>query len=165
MAHVGSIYSIGSQVVSRKAEKYYLIFLTLNKPKKWKSLLAQVKWWYNTNFHTSLGMSHYQALHGTIPPLLGEFLIHSALSEGMHDKAQAKATIVESIKARMKYFAVQKHSEQTLDIGDMVYLKIQPYSHNAIGHPQFFQTAFQILWYFSCSGKDWISGLSSFVTH
>lgn len=78
-------------------------------------------------------MSHYQALHGTVPPLLGEFLIPFALSEGMHDKAQAKAAIVESIKARMKYFAVQKHSEQTLDIGDMVYLKIQHYSHNALG--------------------------------
>lgn len=114
--------------------------MTSIRPKKWYSLQSHAEWWYNTNFHTSLGMSPYQALHGVKPPLVAEHMLPSSLVEGARNREQAKATIFEAIKsnlekaqARMKYFADRRRSERTLEVGDMAYLKMQPYRHNSLG--------------------------------
>lgn len=118
----------------------YLRCMTSSKPRKWKALLPHAEWWYNTTFHTSLGMSPYQALHGIKPPLLAELLLPGSLLEGERNKQEAKAALLETIKshlvkaqARMKYFADQHRQERTLEVGDMVYLKMQPYRHNSLG--------------------------------
>lgn len=34
------------------------------QPKKWVAWLPLAEWWYNTNYHTTLGMTPYQALYG-----------------------------------------------------------------------------------------------------
>lgn len=57
----------------------YLRCLTFTKPRKWHSLPYQAEWWYNTNFHTSLNMTPYQALYGQKPPLVGEALFYHLL--------------------------------------------------------------------------------------
>lgn len=64
----------------------YLRCMTSSKPRKWKALLPHAEWWYNTTFHTSLGMSPYQALHGIKPPLLAELLLPGSLLEGERNK-------------------------------------------------------------------------------
>lgn len=114
--------------------------MTFTKLKKWKALLAHAEWWYNTTFHTSLGMSPYQALYGTKPPMLAEALLPGSLLEGARNTQEAKHAILETVKsnlakaqARMKYFADQHRQERTLEVGDMVYLKMQPYRHNSLG--------------------------------
>jgi len=40
----------------------YLRCLVYDTPKKWKSMLAQEEFWYNSTFHFSLGCSPFQAL-------------------------------------------------------------------------------------------------------
>lgn len=39
-----------------------------HKPQTWDSWLSLAEWWYNTNHHTALGMSPFQALYSTVPP-------------------------------------------------------------------------------------------------
>jgi hypothetical protein len=62
------------------------------------------------------------------------------LLEGFRNRAQARAALIDSVKAGLdkaqactKYFADVKRSERTLQVGDMAYLKVQPYRHNALG--------------------------------
>lgn len=97
--------------------------MTFTKLKKWKALLAHAEWWYNTTFHTSLGMSPYQALYGTKPPMLAEALLPGSLLEGARNTQEAKHAILETVKsnlakaqARMKYFADQHRQERTLEV-------------------------------------------------
>lgn len=118
----------------------YLRCMTFTKPKKWKSLLAYAEWWYNTSFHTTLGMTPYQALHGVPPPLLAESFLSPSLFTDARNKAEAKSVITAAIKssllkaqARMKHFADMNRTERVLTVGDMVYLKMQPYRHNSLG--------------------------------
>lgn len=39
--------------------------------KKWVTWRPLVEWWYNTNYHNTLGMTPYQALYGTAPSYYG----------------------------------------------------------------------------------------------
>jgi hypothetical protein len=45
------------------------------EPKKWSSWLALAEWWYNTNFHTSLKVTPFEALYGIPPPLISEVMV------------------------------------------------------------------------------------------
>lgn len=118
----------------------YLRCLTFTKPRKWSSLLDQAEWWYNTNFHTSLNMTPYQALYGQKPPMIGEALLPSTLLEGFRNRQQAKDALLDTVKAsldkaqaRMKHYADANRTERTLEVGNMAYLKMQPYRHNSLG--------------------------------
>jgi hypothetical protein len=53
----------------------YLRCMTFMEPKKWPAWLALAEWWYNTNYHTSLQSTPFQALYGYNPPLISKVLI------------------------------------------------------------------------------------------
>lgn len=46
----------------------YLRPMCFCNPKKWMSWLSLAKYWYNTNFHSSLNCTPFQALYGVWPP-------------------------------------------------------------------------------------------------
>ena len=45
----------------------YLRCVVYDTPKKWKSMLSQAEFWYNSSFHSSLGCSPFHALYGYDP--------------------------------------------------------------------------------------------------
>jgi RNase H-like domain found in reverse transcriptase len=51
----------------------YLCSMLLDKPKSWTNWLPLTQWWYNSNFHSSLKTTPFQALYGYPPtqPSLG----------------------------------------------------------------------------------------------
>lgn len=46
----------------------YLRAMVFSKPKQWVQWLPLVEWWYNTNHHSSLKTTRFQALYGFAPP-------------------------------------------------------------------------------------------------
>jgi hypothetical protein len=44
--------------------------MTFNQQRKWIKWLSLAEWWYNTNFHSSLKTTPFQALYGYPPPQL-----------------------------------------------------------------------------------------------
>jgi hypothetical protein len=44
------------------------------EPKKWSSWLPLAEWWYNTNFHTSLETTPFEALYSYPPPLISKVM-------------------------------------------------------------------------------------------
>lgn len=46
----------------------YLRCMSGQKPKEWADWVAMAEWWYNTTFHSSVGMTLYQALYNQLPP-------------------------------------------------------------------------------------------------
>ncbi|XP_070054168.1 uncharacterized protein [Nicotiana tomentosiformis] len=73
--------------------------------------LTAAEWWYNTNFHTSLQFTPFEALQ-QIQQLLKDNLT----------KAQE----------RMKYYTDKRRSDREFQVGDMVYLKLQPYRQTSL---------------------------------
>ena len=47
----------------------YLRCICFHSPHRWLKWLSLVEWWYNTNYHSSLEVTPYQALYGH-PPLM-----------------------------------------------------------------------------------------------
>lgn len=117
----------------------YLRCMAFAQPKKWHSWLSMAEWWYNTSFHTALKMTPFQALYGFPPPQVGEmFLLEDNAEDAttmLHRRHQANEVIRDNLlqaQERMKHFADKGRSERTLHVGDVVYLKVQPYRHTSL---------------------------------
>jgi len=57
-----------TKVVNRCLETY-LHCVTGDQPKNWHRWLSIVEWWYNSNYHTAIHTSLFEALYG-YPPLI-----------------------------------------------------------------------------------------------
>lgn len=118
----------------------YLRATVFQEPKHWMKWLPLAEFWYNTSYHTSLKLTPFEALYGYKPPQIGESAIlnHNCPEEQL--TSQDRTLILTNMKdnlnkahQRMKHYADLHHSERTLDVGDMVYIKIQPYRQYAFG--------------------------------
>ncbi|OIS99338.1 putative mitochondrial protein [Nicotiana attenuata] len=92
------------------------------------------EWWYNTNFHTSLQCTSFEALYGYTPPQLslGPILetVVQAAEETMMRRQQMQQLLKDNLtkaQERMKYYADKRRSDREFQVGYMVYLKLQPY--------------------------------------
>jgi hypothetical protein len=115
----------------------YLRCMTFLKPKKWLSWIPLAEWWYNTNYHTSLKCTPFEALYGFAPPLISKVMIlgPESLAKDFLIQNEQMISILKAnlsqAQARIKKYADQRRSERTFSIGDMVYLKLQPFRHHA----------------------------------
>jgi hypothetical protein len=114
--------------------------MVFQQPKKWASWLPMAEWWYNTSYHTAIKLSPFQALYGYPPPMLSEFSIPIQGDTEAQDFLVVRQQMLTQLKenlsqaqARMKKYADLKRTERKLDIGDMVYIKMQPYRMAAFG--------------------------------
>ncbi|XP_039056733.1 uncharacterized protein LOC120199783 [Hibiscus syriacus] len=100
-------------------------------------LLPQAELWYNTNYHTTLQMTPFEALYGYKPPNLhwsGESRV-DAVQSLMQHRDQLNLFLREQLlKAsnRMKQMVDKSCTDREFQVGDEVYLKLQPYRHTSL---------------------------------
>jgi hypothetical protein len=103
-------------------------------PTKWARWLPLAEYWYNTNYHSALGKSLFQVLHGYQPRHLGignlqadtPTKLASWLDRRQEDAALVKQHLMRA-QQRMKHQEDKKRSEREFQVGDQVYMKLQPY--------------------------------------
>lgn len=112
----------------------YLRCMTGHKPTDWSKWLPLAEFWYNTNFHSTIGMTPFKALYGYDPPLPTFELICQSKVESVDQMLKNRQLMVKALRenllkaqSRMKQQADSKRSERSFEVGDMVYLKLQPY--------------------------------------
>lgn len=117
----------------------YLRCMVFANPKKWCSWLSTAEWWYNTSFHTALRMTPFQALYGFPPPQISEVILPDSQNEEVKGLLQRRQLAMQVIKDnlskaqnKMKTYADKRRKEREFQVGDMVYLKIQPYRHTSL---------------------------------
>ncbi|XP_075106866.1 uncharacterized protein LOC142179875 [Nicotiana tabacum] len=95
--------------------------------------------WYNTNYQSAIGMTPFKALYGYDPPLPSFELVSQTKLESVDQLLRERQLINKILKDnltivqnRMKQCAGRKRSERTFEVGDKVFLKLQPYRQMSV---------------------------------
>ncbi|KAF7139795.1 hypothetical protein RHSIM_Rhsim06G0000800 [Rhododendron simsii] len=122
-----------TEVVNRCLENY-LRCLTGDKPKVWVHWLPLAEWWYNTTFHISTGITPYEALYGQSPPDYRHYTPGGttiAVADGLLKDRETVLKLLKehliSSQHRMKQIADSHRTEREFEVGDWVYLRLQPF--------------------------------------
>ena len=127
-----------SEIVNKLLETYLRCFVG-GKPRTWAKWLHWAEFSYNTATHLSSKISPFKALYGreaphvlkvsrglTVVDSLEEFLLErdAILDELHHNLLLAQA--------KMKKWADKHRREEAYEVGDLVYLKLQPYRQQSL---------------------------------
>ncbi|KAA3452528.1 BSD domain-containing protein 1-A-like [Gossypium australe] len=106
--------------------------------------LSLVEWWYNSTFHSAIQMTLYEALYSQPPPQHLPYMVGSCTVECV-DRTDRKLLQFHLKRAqnRMKHFVDCIRSDRTFQVGNLVYLKLQPYrQHSAKVREVFSNTSY-----------------------
>lgn len=108
-------------------------------PKQWVNWIPTAESWFNTTFHTALGTSPYTAVYGLEPPIINLSQWGSTNIAQVEEMIQERKNQIEMIRgslekaqARMKHFADTNRTKRSFKVGEMEYLKLQPYRQGTI---------------------------------
>ncbi|GMJ02256.1 hypothetical protein HRI_003894800 [Hibiscus trionum] len=114
----------------------YLRCMTGDEPQRWESYLSWAEFWYNTAFQASAGMTPFRALYGRDPPTLISYAEGGAVNPQVAAVLHNRDEILRQLKhnlhqaqLRMKNQADKKRREVELQVGDWVFVRLQPYRH------------------------------------
>ncbi|KAL0449608.1 UNVERIFIED_CONTAM: Retrovirus-related Pol polyprotein from transposon.6 [Sesamum latifolium] len=116
----------------------YLWCMCHLKPKSWAKWLPLAEHWYNTNFHQSLRTTPFEALYGYAPtPFSLELYIETdhpvdGYLKDRHKMIELFKSNLHEAQNRMKHYADKKRTERVFQVGDSVYLRLQPYRQNSV---------------------------------
>jgi len=104
------------------------------KPQEWVLGLPLAEWWYNSNWHSAIGITPYEVVHGQPPSLHFPYVTGDSLVEAVGRSLKAREECIEMLKyhlnraqQRMKRQADEQKSDKQFAVGDWVYVKLQPY--------------------------------------
>lgn len=127
-----------TEVVNRCIEQFLRCFVH-NRPHQWCSMLPWAEFWYNTTFHSSIGMTPFKAMYGREPPLLAGYESGSTPIQELDAQLVERDALLGDLKKhleaaanRMKQVADAKRRDVTFAVGDWVFLRLQPYRQHSI---------------------------------
>lgn len=136
-------------------------------PAKWSSWLATTEFWYNTCLHSAIGYSPFEALYGYSPRLLvlpPSDPAESEVSVWSTDRAWMDQLLHHHLcraKHRLKKQADQQRSERHFDVGDMVFLKLQPYVQTSLAPRSHQKLAFRFFGPYKVFAAYWLRCLQA----
>jgi transposase InsO family protein len=117
----------------------YLRCFTHACPRQWSRWLALAEYWYNTSCHSSLGKSPFAVLYGREPRQLGLSDLDVEPVTDVQDWLEERKGMMDLLKLhlnraqhRMKVQADKKRTERSFQVGDSVFLKLQPYMQSSV---------------------------------
>ncbi|XP_019459958.1 PREDICTED: DNA gyrase subunit A, chloroplastic/mitochondrial-like [Lupinus angustifolius] len=127
-----------TEVTNRCLETYLRCFVGPN-PKLWVEWLHWAEFWFNSNYHTSAGMTPFRALYGRDPPLLIKAGTIPSKIEEVNQLFAQRDGILEELKGNlvkaqnlMKQQADKHRRNVEFQEGDWVFLKLQPYKMRSL---------------------------------
>jgi len=97
------------------------------------------EWWYNSNWHTAIGITPYEVVYGQPPSLHIPYVLGDSVVEAVDRSLKAREECIEMLKyhvhraqQRMKNQADHHRRDKQLAVGDWVYVKLQPYRQHSV---------------------------------
>lgn len=132
-----------SEVVNRCLEQYLRCFAS-QQPRKWSLYLPWAEFWYNTTFHVSIGMTPFLALYGRPPPSIPHYDTGASAIQEADQMLASRDEILQQLKVNlsrsinhMKQKADAKRKDIEFQVGEWVYLKLQPYRQQTVARRAF----------------------------
>jgi transposase InsO family protein len=141
LAHSSSYHpqSDGQTEIVNKCLEGYLRCFVSDKQAQWFKWLPLAEWWYNTSFHTATKMTPFMALYGYHPPSITSSLKEKSKVQAVEDHIENQQQVLQILKDnltmaqnRMKQQVDQHRSERSFDVGDWVFLRLQPYKQMSL---------------------------------
>jgi hypothetical protein len=117
----------------------YLRCFVHSCPTQWAKWLSVAEYWYNTSEHSAVGRTPFQVVYGYTPRHFGitaESIVPvTELSDWLRERElMTKVIKFHLIRAcdRMKKQADKHRSERSFEVGESVYLKLQPYVQSSV---------------------------------
>jgi hypothetical protein len=108
-------------------------------PTKWKQWIALAEYWYNTSYHSSLQLTPFEVLYGHTPHQLGMDLRDTCMVPSLQSWLQERKVMIQLVQQqlhraqqRQKRQADKHRTERSFEVGDLVYLKLQPYVQSSL---------------------------------
>ncbi|RVW80554.1 Transposon Tf2-12 polyprotein [Vitis vinifera] len=127
-----------TEIVNKMVEQYLRCF-SGDKPKGWVKWLPLAEWWYNTNIHASTKLSPFESVYGYPPPKLIPYTLGTTQLQEVENTLKTRDEIIRILRTnlqlaqdRMKKFADIKRTARSFNIGDLVYLRLQPYKQQSV---------------------------------
>jgi hypothetical protein len=129
----------GQTEVLNKCVEQYLRCFTVDQPRTWSKMLTWAEFWYNSAFHSSIGMTPFKVVYGREAPTLIKYTpsihdpitVQELLTARDEVLAQLKVNLAKAQTA-MKKYADQKRRFMEFKMGDMVLVKLQPYRQHSV---------------------------------
>lgn len=122
-----------TEVVNRTVEMYLRCFIS-SKPKEWVIWLPWSQYCYNTSVHAATKRTPYEILFGKIAPTLLSYVHGTCAVETIESFLLERDRVIREVRTqlqiaqnRMKKIYDSGHVERSFEVGDYVYLKLQPY--------------------------------------
>lgn len=122
-----------TEVLNRVLEQYLRSFVH-EKPSDWTKYLALAEWSYNTSTRSSTGLTPFEVTYGKPPPSIPQYLLGSSIIEAVDSLLHSRQTMIELMQKKlakaqeiMKSNADAKRRDMSCDVGDWVYVKLQPH--------------------------------------
>jgi hypothetical protein len=141
LAHSSSYHpqSNGQTEIANKCLEGYLHFFVSNKQTQWFKWLPLEEWWYNTSFYNATKMTPFMALYGYHPPSITSSLKEKDKVQAVEDHIEHQQQVLQILKDNltmaqnhMKQKADQHRSEISFEVGDWVFLRLQPYKQMSL---------------------------------
>nr|GEZ49713.1 hypothetical protein [Tanacetum cinerariifolium] len=84
----------------------YLRAMVSDRPQHWVRVLQWAKYSYNTSFHSSIKMSHYQVVYGRVPPTIVPYLLGSSKVTAVENSLVERDALLRQLKQNL---LVDKH--------------------------------------------------------
>lgn len=117
----------------------FLRCFTHAAPKRWSYWTPLAQFWYNSSTHSAIGMSPFKAMFGYEPKQWGLSSTAAcsvpSLQAWLEERKVMQQVLRQHLhraKQYMKSQADRKRSLRTFEIGDQVFLKLQPYIQTSI---------------------------------
>ncbi|GJS27444.1 peroxidase 64, partial [Tanacetum coccineum] len=127
-----------TEVINRGLEAYLRCFAH-EQPVKWSSYLPWAEYSYNTGYHTSTGTTPFYVVYGREPPSLLPYVMgetkNAELEQQLVDRDDMLKLIRHNLhkaQDRMRQQANSKRRDISFEVGDYVFLKIQPYRQRSL---------------------------------
>ncbi|KAI5334926.1 hypothetical protein L3X38_025059 [Prunus dulcis] len=121
------------EVVNRTVEMYLRCFTSHNQ-KEWVRWIPWAAYCYNTSIHASTKKTPYEIVYGKPPPNLLSYVPGTTQVEAVDQELRSREQVLKDLREhllvaqeRMKKFYDAKRIDKSFEVGDFVYLKLQPY--------------------------------------
>ena len=122
-----------TKVVNHTLEMYLRCF-TSDMPKQWVRWLCWAEYYYNTSWHSAIKRTPFEVVYGREPRSLLAYVPRTAKVVAVEDELLQRDVVLKGLKENIKLAQVQmkktydsKHREKNFEIGDWVYMGLQPY--------------------------------------